>query len=61
MHATCTECAAPYHWKRALLGYKTCLDCGTPAPTRTIVPMHKSNYMLLGKHELAELNPKRTA
>lgn len=40
--------------------HATCVECGSPAPTRTVVPMHKSNYMLLGKHELAQLNPKRS-
>ena len=35
---------------RAALGYITCKDCGekeAKQTTRTIVPLHKSNYLLI--------------
>jgi ribosomal protein L37AE/L43A len=36
--------------ERWSLGYKTCMPCGEKAAkgvVRTIVPMHKSNYMMI--------------
>ena len=35
---------------RWAIGYKTCMSCGEKAAkkvVRTVVPMHKSNYVLL--------------
>lgn len=34
------------------LGYRTCLECGSPAVTRTIVPFHKSAYQLVTDYTL---------
>jgi hypothetical protein len=36
--------------ERWAIGYKTCMPCGEKAAkkvVRTVVPMHKSNYVLL--------------
>jgi len=50
---------------RAKLGYRSCLSCGELTATQhkhTIVPMNKSNYMLVTDMDiLKQLNPKRTA
>ena len=45
----CRFCGALYPTKRWALGYKWCMDCGDEIAkqvTRTVVPMHKSNYFL---------------
>lgn len=59
----CTICAAIYSPKRANAGYHICMLCGDAmarATIRTVVPMHKSNYMLFTDIEdLKQLNPKR--
>jgi len=53
MHTrSCIICDAPVAHERWALGYKTCLPCGEIASlavkrSRTIAPMHKSNYMLI--------------
>lgn len=56
-------CGEPIPAKRAALGYRLCLACGEEASRRTprcIVPMHKSNYVLVtNPTELRWLNPKR--
>jgi hypothetical protein len=61
---TCLECGDTINPKRADLGYRTCIDCaeqtGTRAPTRCVVPLNKSNYVLINnKDDLKGLNPKR--
>ena len=60
--ATCATCGAEYSAKRAAIGYKTCLPCGETAAkgvTRTVVPGHKSNYMLItNRAELIGINNK---
>ena len=46
----CNVCAAPYATKRANAGYNVCMPCGDAvarASIRTVVPMHKSNYILV--------------
>jgi len=46
----CTICDDIYSAKRANAGYHICMPCGDAqarASIRTIVPMHKSNYMLI--------------
>ena len=40
------KCGDEINPKRHALGYRTCLSCGSPAPQRTVVPVHKSNYVL---------------
>ena len=60
----CSICDDTYSAKRANAGYHICMPCGDAvarATIRTIVPMHKSNYMLFTDlNDLKELNPKRT-
>ena len=48
----CQECGEEYPLARYQLkhiNYKFCKGCADklPSPTRTIVPMHKSNYMMI--------------
>ena len=45
----CRLCDKEYLRARWALGYKHCIPCaeGMVAPTRTIVPMHKSNYVMV--------------
>lgn len=63
----CVECGEAYPVSRffALRGDAMrrvrCLDCADllPPPTRTIAPMHKSNYTLItNRSDLAGLNNK---
>lgn len=45
----CRNCDALFPTARWELGYETCMPCGEAESkhiTRTIVPMHKSNYFL---------------
>ena len=47
---TCRMCGNNYPAPRWSLGYKTCLPCGEKASAgvrRTVVPLHKSNYMMV--------------
>jgi hypothetical protein len=61
----CNFCYGGYvplaRWK---LGYTTCLPCGEAkarARKHCVVPMNKSNYMLVTDSTiLKQLNPKRT-
>jgi hypothetical protein len=45
----CRNCDEEYPTARWALGYKHCIPCAEklPKPTRTIVPMAKSNYILV--------------
>lgn len=48
--AECRVCGDSYPIERWSLGYKMCLPCGeseSKRVVRTIVPMHKSNYMMI--------------
>jgi ribosomal protein L37AE/L43A len=60
----CRNCGDEYPTGRWALGYKWCKPCGeiiAKQVVRTIVPMHKSNYMLFTDASLLkQLNPKRT-
>lgn len=47
---SCIVCGGEVAHARWALGYKMCLRCGEAASkkvTRCVVPMHKSNYVLL--------------
>jgi hypothetical protein len=51
-HATgiCLQCGDEFAWARFKLGYKVCKLCGDKLAhnvRRTVVPMHKSNYMMI--------------
>lgn len=46
----CRQCGDEYSVNRWKLGYKFCLPCGDKVAqqvVRTVVPMHKSNYVML--------------
>jgi len=46
----CLDCDEEYSTERWRLGYIKCKDCGerhARKAVHTIVPMHKSNYMLV--------------
>lgn len=46
----CRRCGLPVQEGRAALGYTICRVCSevtNPRPIRTVVPLHKSNYMLV--------------
>ena len=47
--ARCETCSAGYDNRRAQLGYTTCVTCGEKEARQrkhTVVPLHKSNYMV---------------
>ena len=46
----CMICGDEFALARWSIGYKTCLPCGDEAAAgvrRTVVPLHKSNYMMV--------------
>jgi len=46
----CRCCETHLHGKRVRLGYDTCMSCGEIEAQKvkhTIVPMHKSNYVVV--------------
>ena len=50
MKPICKSCGNAFSHKRRQIGYTTCLPCGERVAKRhkhTIVPMHKSNYMVV--------------
>ena len=64
--APCISCGDLFDVGRAELGYVICKQCGDARATQErttwcVVPMNKSNYMLVTDIEvLRQLNPKRT-
>jgi len=60
----CVNCDDDIDPRRVALGYRVCLMCGEEAAREerrswTIVPMHKSNYVLLtNKEDLKGVNSK---
>ena len=51
----CRNCGDEVSEGRYKLGYRTCLDCGDKQAkkvVRCVVPMHKSNYILVTDKEL---------
>ena len=64
MTNTCPQCRGPVDPRRVALGRKLCLPCGEDearAERRSwcVVPMHKSNYMLLtSREDLKGINNK---
>jgi hypothetical protein len=58
----CRRCKLPIQEKRAALGYVTCRVCAEvagPKPVRTVVPLHKSNYILVtSRDDLLGINNK---
>lgn len=61
--ANCISCGETFPPRRQALGYNTCLECGDFAARAvkfTVVPMAKSNYVVVSNpNELKMLNPKR--
>jgi len=52
---TCSKCGAALPAARYALGYRTCLPCGEQAARMVkhcIVPMHKSNYVVVTDRSL---------
>ena len=50
MKPICKSCGSAFSPKRRQIGYTTCLPCGEKVAKKhrhTIVPMHKSNYMVV--------------
>ena len=63
MSNTCKTCKEVEVSKpRLLLGYRVCLSCGEKDARQvvhTIVPMHKSNYVVISNYdELVSINTK---
>jgi ribosomal protein L37AE/L43A len=62
MKPMCVRCGDTFSPKRANAGYNICLWCGeeeAQARKHTIVPMHKSNYMLItNREDLKGINNK---
>lgn len=57
----CIKCNAPVNPARWELGYNICMrkQCAHKPPTRTIVPMHKSNLILVtDREDLKGINNK---
>jgi ribosomal protein L37AE/L43A len=58
----CRHCDELYSTERWRLGYKLCMPCGeklSRETIRTVVPMHKSNYMpITDKRDLKGINNK---
>ena len=56
------SCGDPIDPRRSALGYRTCPVCGDREARRIkrcVVPLNKSNYVLVTNHtELKQLNPK---
>lgn len=52
----CTQCWGGHvDHRRAALGYRTCMDCGerlAKAQKHTVVPVAKSNYIMVSDPEL---------
>lgn len=58
----CRRCGLPIHAGRAALGYVNCRVCSEvlgAKVTRTVAPMHKSNYVLVSNRaDLVGFNNK---
>ena len=62
MKPLCVACGDTYSAARRLAGYQLCLPCGEDrarSVRHTIVPMHKSNYLLVtDRDDLLGINSK---
>lgn len=55
MTPLCACCGEPFNKLRFDLGFRTCLDCGETIARdvkHCIVPMHKSNYVVITDQSL---------
>lgn len=61
--SACKRCGQAYSQERKAAGYATCLQCGELEARKvkhTIVPMHKSNYVVIRDLNLLKgINTKR--
>ena len=59
---TCIECGELFQHERKAIGYDTCTSCGDEDARlvkHTIVPMHKSNYVVVtDRADLKGINNK---
>ena len=56
------DCDEEVNPKRIALGYKTCLKCGSPEPTRLVgQASNKSGYQLLAETDVKSMGRKTTA
>lgn len=58
---TCIKCGGYINPARYDIGYTNCMrsECATPPKRRTVVPMHKSNYILVtDREDLKGINNK---
>ena len=54
----CIVCGEEYPQQRYALGYETCLSCGQVEAKQKkfcIMPLHKSNYVVVGNKEHIKL------
>ena len=62
MKPSCVTCGDTFSKARKSIGYKLCMPCGDGEAKQrkhTIVPSHKSNYMVVTNlADLKDLNPK---
>jgi len=62
MSIVCRKCQREFDSRRALVGYVTCLPCGeveAKGIKHCIVPMHKSNYVVItDRRDLMGINNK---
>jgi len=62
MEFVCDKCSKPVNRHRYEIGYTTCMPCGEAQARKrkhTIVPMHKSNYMVItDRRDLMGINNK---
>ena len=58
----CRLCGSSYDERRFAIGYVFCIPCGDEVAhsvKRTVVPMHKSNYMMVtNRDDLIGINNK---
>jgi ribosomal protein L37AE/L43A len=58
----CTKCGSAINQYRYEIGYTICMPCGEAQSrkvTRTVVPMHKSNYIVVtNREDLKGINNK---
>jgi hypothetical protein len=54
----CKKCDESYSRKRAELGYKTCVNCGSPKQEFLAIPVAKSNYIVGFPKDLLNNNHK---
>lgn len=54
------KCGEIFPDARKKLGYRTCLECGSPPINPVIIPVNKSNYIVGRLSDLKDNNHKGT-